>query len=100
MTAGLLSPAVAGRLDGPFFAAAGLLGDSARLEGLISALWLLPDLTLAGLMSRAWGEKRWPALGVLLALGVSLTGLTGGSLALAVLTLLVPPEKGKIVVQE
>lgn len=109
VTAGLLSPAVAGRLDGPFFAAAGLLGDSARLEGLISALWLLPDLTLAGLMSRAWGEKRWPVLGVLLALGVSLTGLTGGwpvavlaggSLALAVLTLLVPPEKGKIVVQE
>ena len=77
LTAGLLSPGVAVRLDGPFFAAAGLLGDTARLEGLISALWLLPDLTLVGLLSRSWGEERWPALAVLAALGAALTGVTG-----------------------
>ena len=77
LTAGLLSPGVAARLDGPFFAAAGLLGDSARLEGLISALWLLPDLTLIGLLSRSWGEERRPALAVLAALGAALSGITG-----------------------
>ena len=77
LTAGLLSPGVAARLDGPFFAAAGLLGDTARLEGLISALWLLPDLTLIGLLSRSWGEERRPALAVLAALGAALTGIVG-----------------------
>ena len=76
LTAGLLSPGVAAQLDGPFFAAAGLLGDTARLEGLISALWLLPDLTLIGLLSRSWGEERWPTLAVLVALGAALTGVT------------------------
>ena len=100
LTAGLLSPAVAAQLDGPFFAAAGLLGDSARLEGLVSALWLLPDLALAGLLSRSWGERRWPALAVLAALGLALTGLAGalrvewlacGCLALAALTAVFPP---------
>lgn len=104
LTAGLLSPAVAALLDNPFFGAAGLLGDSARLEGLVSALWLLPDLTLAGLLSRAWGERRWPALGVLAALGLSLTGaldllpreiLPIGCLTLGVLTAAVPPEEKK-----
>ena len=77
LTAGLLSPGVAARLDGPFFAAAGLLGDSARLEGLVSALWLLPDLTLIGLLSRSGGEERWPALAVLTALGAALSGIVG-----------------------
>ena len=100
LTAGLLSPGVAARLDGPFFAAAGLLGDSARLEGLISALWLLPDLTLIGLLSRSWGEERWPALAVLAALGVELTGIVGllpepalpfGCILLAILTIALPP---------
>ena len=99
LTAGLLSPGVAARLDGPFFAAAGLLGDSARLEGLISALWLLPDLTLIGLLSRSWGEKRWPALAVLVALGAALTGIVGllpeaalpfGCVLLLILTIALP----------
>lgn len=108
LTAGLLSPTVAERLDGPFFAAAGLLGDSARLEGLVSALWLLPDLILAGLLSRVWGERYWPALGVVLALGAAFIGITDmlpwvvlpcGSLILAVLTGLLPLGKRKIVVE-
>ena len=99
LTAGLLSPGVAARLDGPFFAAAGLLGDTARLEGLVSALWLLPDLTLIGLLSRSWGEQRWPALAVLGALGAALTGITGllpgaampfGCGLLAILTIVLP----------
>ena len=99
LTAGLLSPIVAAQLDEPFFAAAGLLGDSARLEGLISALWLLPDLTLAGLLARCWGEERWPALAAVLALGLALLGIPGGlpetvlplgCLALAALTVAFP----------
>ena len=104
LTAGLLSPGVAARLDGPFFAAAGLLGDTARLEGLISALWLLPDLTLIGLMSRSWGEERWPALAVLAALGAALTGIVGllpeaalpfGCVLLLILTVTISPERHK-----
>ena len=100
LTAGLLSPAVAAELEGPFFAAAGLLGDSARLEGLVSALWLLPDFTLAGVLAHAWGEDRWPALAVVIALGLALTGvmdflpgaaLTLGCLVLAALSAALPP---------
>ena len=95
LTAGVLSPAVAAALDRPFFVTVGLLGKSARLEGLISALWLLPDLTLIGLLSRTWGERRWPAAAVLAALGLALTGGMGrapawlfpaGSLLLVILT--------------
>lgn len=104
LTAGLLSPAVAAQLDGPFFAAAGLLGDSSRLEGLVSALWLLPDLTLAGLLAHSWGVQRWPVLAVAAALGLALVGamdvlsegtLALGCLALAVLTIVVPPGEYK-----
>ena len=99
LTAGLLGP-VCARVDEPFFAAAGLLGDSARLEGLVSALWLLPDLTLAGLLAHAWGERRWPALAVIAALGLALTGITErlpgiaapvGCLILVALTAALPP---------
>lgn len=104
LTAGLLSPAVAAQLDGPFFTAAGLLGGSARLEGLVSALWLLPDLTWVGLLARSWGEKRLPALAVLAAAGLAITGaaealpsdLTGAAcLALAALTAALPPGQKK-----
>ncbi len=104
LTAGLLSPAVAALLDGPFFAAAGVLGDSARLEGLVSALWLLPDLTLMGLLARVWGEGHRPALAAALALGLALLGWTDlfpeaalalGCLALAVMTAAVPPGADK-----
>ena len=104
LTAGLLHPAVAEQLDGPFFVAAGLLGDSARLEGLVSALWLLPDLALAGLLVRCWGEERWPALASALALGLALSGVMEllpaqtpalGCLALAALTAALPPGRDK-----
>lgn len=104
LTAGLLHPAVAAQLDAPFFTAAGLLGDSARLEGLVSGLWLLSDLTLAGLLARCWGEERRPALAALAALGLALTGVVGrlprealvlGCLALAVLTAVCPLRGNK-----
>lgn len=103
LTAGLLRPVVAGRLEGSFFAAAGLLGDSARLEGLISTLWLLPDLTLAGLLSRSWGEGPRPAgavaAGLALALvlpgGLPAWALSLGCLALGLLTLALPPGGNK-----
>lgn len=103
LTAGLLSPRVAAQLEGPFFTAAGLLGDSARLEGLVSALWLLPDLTWMGLLARSWGEKRLPALAVLAAAGLTVTGMaavTGeaaaiGCLALAILTAILPQGREK-----
>ncbi len=107
LTAGMLSPAVAGQLREPFFVAAGVLGESARGEGLLSALWLLPDLTLAGLLSRVWGERRRPAAAAALALGLALTGITDalspvmlscGSLALAAITLILPGRGEKIVV--
>ena len=104
LTAGLLRPAAAARLDNAFFTAAGLLGDSARLEGLASALWLLSDLALAGLLAHAWDRERWPALGALAALGLALTGapdllpagtLALGGLALAVLTAALPAGGNK-----
>ena len=103
LTAGLLGPA-AGKVDGPFFAAASLLGDSARLEGLVSALWLLPDLTLTALLARTWGEEHRPTLAAVVASGLALTGVmdilpgwtaAAGCLALAVLTGILPPGPNK-----
>ena len=95
---------VAAELDGPFFVAAGLLGDSARPAGLVSALWLLPDLVLAGLFSRSWGEGPRPAGAVLAGLALALAGVPGwipveglalGCLVLAAATLVLPPGGDK-----
>lgn len=100
LTVGILSPVVTGELDDPFYVMAGMLGGSARLEGLISALWLLPDLTSAGLLSRVWGERRWPALAVGLALVLAFLNISNslprlalpvGSLILAVSTVVLAP---------
>lgn len=107
VTVGLLSPAVAGQIQEPFFVASGVLGQTVRAEGLISALWLLPDLALVGLLSRVWGGKHRAAFAAALAGGLALTGLpnyfsveflAAGTLILAVLTLLFPVGKRKIVV--
>lgn len=102
-TAGVLSPALAGELPAPFFVASGLFGESVRGEGLISALWLLPDLTYAGLLSRVWGGRR----SVLAVAAGSLLAVTGiatyfspsflavGTLILLLCVLLAPRGKGK-----
>lgn len=106
ITGGILGNGAA-QVTQPFFVAAGLLGKSARCEGLLSVLWLLPDLTIAGLFCRVWGPRRWPALAVVLAAGLALTGIVDqipaeiyvcGSLVLLVTVLLLPRGKGKIVV--
>lgn len=108
VTAGTLSPAVAGQLEASFFVASGVLGESVRGEGLISALWLLPDLTLAGLLSRTWPGKYGPAAAVLLGTIAAAAGMTtffshgflaAGTLVLVAATLLIPTGKGKIVVR-
>lgn len=107
ITAGVLGGAAA-RLPQAFFVAAGLLEDGARCEGLLSAAWLLPDLTLVGLLSRAWGEQHRPALACALAAGLAMTGLgdgispeicAGATLVLLLLTLLFPGGKERIVAQ-
>lgn len=107
VTAGVLSPAVAEQLELPFFVASGVLGESVRGEGLISALWLLPDLALAGLLSRAWGGRYGPAAAVGLAVMLALTGISNcfspvilavGTAFLLLLTLVIPMGKGRIVV--
>lgn len=104
---GILSPALARQLQDPFFGAVGVLGDTARLEGLISALWLLPDLSLAGLLAQTWGRKPRPAAAAGGAFLLALTGWTGecspqviggGTLVLVILTFLIPGTRGKIVV--
>jgi len=106
VTTGFLGDAARG-VSQPFFAAAGLLGKSARCEGLLSVLWLLPDLTLVSLLCRPWGDRRWPAAGVLLAAGLSLAGVadgipreffSAGSALLFLLTLCFPGKREKIVV--
>ena len=107
VTAGVLSSAVAEQVQAPFFVASGVLGESVRGEGLISALWLLPDLALAGLLTRVWGGRYGPALSVGAALLLALTGISKyfspqilavGTLILVLLTLLIPMGKGRVVV--
>lgn len=107
LTTGILSPVVAGQVEQPFFVMTGVLGESARAEGLLSALWLIPDLTLAGLLARVWGGGRRPVVAASLGFLLSLTGWTEyvpapvwltGNLVLVILTALIPSGKGKIVV--
>jgi len=101
ITGGILGRA-AGQLPHGFYVAAGLLGKSARCEGLLSVLWLLPDLTLAALVCRTWGERRWPVVGALLAVVLSISGLmdkiSGGAIGIGILFLWVLTLflKGKI----
>lgn len=108
VTVGILGAAAA-EVRLPFFVAAGTLGKTARCEGLLSALWLISDLTMAGLLCRVWGGHRWPALAAVLAAVVALSGVCEwisreiyavGSLALLVSPLLFPGKKAKIVVTE
>ena len=106
ITVGMLGTA-ADRVPLAFYVAAGTLGGSARCEGLLAVLWLLPDLTMVGLLCRVWGGRRWPAAGVVLAAGLAIVGVGDrisseicvcGTLILLLLSLFLPRGKGKIVV--
>lgn len=107
LTVGVLSPALAGELRDPFLTAVGVLGGTARLEGLVSALWLLPDLVLAGLLAQSWGCRPRPVIASALAFGIALTGMDrvlstgvigGVTSTLVIFTLLIPSTGEKIVV--
>lgn len=73
VTVGLLGCA-AGELSQPFFTAGGLLARNARLEGLLSALWLAPDLTFAGLLCRGFGGGKRAAVSTLGAAALAFSG--------------------------
>lgn len=107
VTAGILSGAAEQTPYG-FYAAAGTLGKSARCEGLLSVLWLLPDLTLVSLLCRVWGPRRRPMIGAALSLGVAAAGIGAwipgeaavlGTLILLTAVLFLPGKAGKIVVK-
>lgn len=103
LTRGVLGNA-AGQLAHPFFVTTGVMGESARLEGLLSAVWLICDLVWAGLLARVWGDGKGPVLCVVLGTGLALTGWTEalpalvwpvGNLALAALCGICRVERGK-----
>ena len=52
VTAGVLSPAVAAQIREPFFVMTATLGGAFRVEGLISALWLISDLIYFGILAQ------------------------------------------------
>lgn len=73
LTAGSLSPALAGTVERPFFLMTVGLGGTARVESLVALLWLAADVTFLGLVLQAcrglWrdvlvflGEK-WAGIG-------------------------------------
>jgi len=62
VTMGVLGPALARGQERPFFIMAVGLGQTARVEGLVESVWLLADITLAGLMLQC-GKKMWSAIG-------------------------------------
>lgn len=107
LTRGILGQG-ASQLSQPFFVTTGVMGESARTEGLLSALWLICDLVWAGLLTRVWGGGKGPLLCVVLGVGVALTGWTEGwpylvwpvgNLVLAVLAVIRPQTGGNIVVK-
>lgn len=52
VTSGVLSPTVAARIREPFFVMTATLGKSFRVEGLVSALWLISDLICFGIFAQ------------------------------------------------
>lgn len=63
VTTGVLSPTLAAAQERPFFLMTVGLGQTARVEGLISAVWLLAEMTLLGLLLQC-GRKLWRVLGL------------------------------------
>lgn len=58
VTTGVLSPALAAEQELPFFTVTVGLGRTARVEGLVSAVWLLSEVTLAALLLQS-GRRLW-----------------------------------------
>lgn len=77
LTVGCLGWALASRLPGAIFFATGSIYTTSRLEGLVSALWLIPDLTLGALLARSWGTGWRAMLAVLLAAAAAWWGIAG-----------------------
>lgn len=75
LTAGSLSPALAGTVERPFFLMTVGLGETARTESLVALLWLAADVTFLGLVLQCCR-----------ALWHKVTGWSGGRVAGAVLT--------------
>lgn len=95
-TAGVLSPAVLPLVNEPFFTMAAALGRSIRVEGLVSALWIFPDVICLGFLSRSWHQRKkdkdWmPAVGIVLGAGCAALGvldwLPGGVFGLGTVAL-------------
>ena len=88
VTAGTLGPVLAKSQERPFFLLCVGLGKTARVEGLVSAVWLVADTALLGLLFQT-GRRMWRVMGLpneragagivaLAALGVGLwLGLSG-----------------------
>lgn len=96
------------QLSQPFFVTTGVMGETARTEGLLSALWLVCDLVWAGLLTRVWGGGKGPVVCALLGTAVALSGWTEGwpqlvwpigNLVLVALAGVRPQGEGKIVVK-
>lgn len=74
LTAGSLSPALAGTVERPFFLMTVGLGETARVESLVTLLWLTADVTFLGLVLQAsrslWrdvlalGGEKWAGFGL------------------------------------
>ena len=61
VTNGVLSPMLAAEQERPFFIMTVGLGRTARVEGLVSSVWLLADVTLVGMLLQCC-QKLWNAV--------------------------------------
>ena len=84
LTAGSLSPALAGTVERPFFLVTVGLGETARVESLAALLWLTADVAFLGLVLQccrglwrdvlALGGENWAGIGLAaLSLGTALS---------------------------
>jgi len=78
VTVGTLGAALAQEQERPFFTMTVGLGQTSRVEGLVNAVWLLSDVTLAGLLAQC-GRK------LLNVMGITDCGIGAWSVALAIL---------------
>ncbi len=70
VTTGVLSPALAAIEERPFFVMTMGLNKTARIEGLVSGVWLLADVTLAGILLQC-GRHLWKVAGLPWVRGIS-----------------------------